>query len=77
MPVNVRPMNRKPMKAYRVRFRAPEPTAVDVLAYGKRNAVALARELFARFGCDAELSFSRDERDLIGRNWQAVEASHG
>jgi hypothetical protein len=48
-----------------------------VLAYGKRNAVALARELFARFGCDAELSFSRDERTLIGRNWQAVEASHG
>ena len=77
MPITIRPRPTQRMKPYRVRFRAPEPTAVDVLAYGKRNAVSLARELFARFGCDAELSFETDARALIGRNWQAVEASHG
>lgn len=77
MPINIRSRPTQRMKPYRVSFRAPEPTTVDVLAYGKRNAVALARELFARFGFDPELSFERDQRALIGRNWQAVEASHG
>jgi hypothetical protein len=65
------------MKPYCVRFRAPEPTSVEVTAYDKRGAVAIARDLFASIGFDEWLSFARDASAAHVRNWSAVEVARG